>query len=246
MAVFSCCFWNSTPFDVVCGFPAWRSWSSWLWIRSVPVPAAATEQSRRRGRDRCNPCRWQILRTWRRQTTRTTSHRVIFTRATLCYSIASHYSAGIAMAICLCLSQVEVLLKWLDEPSWFLNGDCFNQSYTVLWGNSGTHENRVLPFGNFFLNSGLGKFRHGISIVEMCYRLSSRNVDAQSVITWTVVGQLIDNTSRAPTLDRCSLSQGSSRRVNYHSWYLLHWWYFRWILSTAEKKLLKSRFSISH
>jgi len=27
-----------------------------------------------------------------------------------------------------------------------------------------------------------GKFRHGISIVEMCYKLSSRKVDTKSVI----------------------------------------------------------------
>jgi len=40
----------------------------------------------------------------------------------------------------------------------------------------------------FFLNSGLIKFRHGISIVERA--LSSRKVDAQRVINWTVVGQL--------------------------------------------------------
>jgi len=43
---------------------------------------------------------------------------------------------------------------------------------------------------NFVLNSGLRKFRHGISIVETCYQLSSRKVDAQRVINWAVVGQL--------------------------------------------------------
>ena len=48
----------------------------------------------------------------------------------------------------------------------------------------------VLPFWNFVLNSGLRKFCHGISIVEACYQLSSRKVDAQSVIDWAVVGQL--------------------------------------------------------
>ena len=41
---------------------------------------------------------------------------------------------------------------------------------------------------NFVLNSGL---RHGRSIVETCYQLSSRKVVAQSVINWwAVVGQL--------------------------------------------------------
>jgi len=34
------------------------------------------------------------------------------------------------------------------------------------------------------------KFRHSISIVEACYQLSSRKLDAQSVINWAVVGQL--------------------------------------------------------
>ena len=34
------------------------------------------------------------------------------------------------------------------------------------------------------------KFCFGVSIVETCYQLSSRKVDAQSVKNWTVVGQL--------------------------------------------------------
>jgi len=42
---------------------------------------------------------------------------------------------------------------------------------------------------NFLSNSGLRKFRHGISIVKMCYQLSSKKVDAQSMINWTVVSQ---------------------------------------------------------
>ena len=42
---------------------------------------------------------------------------------------------------------------------------------------------------NFLSNSGLRKFRHGISIVKMCYQLSSKKVDAQSMIYWTIVSQ---------------------------------------------------------
>ena len=42
---------------------------------------------------------------------------------------------------------------------------------------------------NFVLNSGL-VFHHGMSIVETCYQLSSRKLDAQRVIKRTVVGQL--------------------------------------------------------
>ena len=41
---------------------------------------------------------------------------------------------------------------------------------------------------NVVLNTNLGKFRPGISIVEIYYHLSSTNMDAQSVINWTVVG----------------------------------------------------------
>jgi len=58
------------------------------------------------------------------------------------------------------------------------------------------------------------KFRHGISIVERCYQLSSRKVVAQSVINWTGIGQLNWQYLRAPTLDRCSLSQWWSSSVH--------------------------------
>ena len=52
-------------------------------------------------------------------------------------------------------------------------------------------QNKGTSLWNFVLNSVLRKFRHGISIVETCYQLSSRNVNAQSVINWAdVVGQL--------------------------------------------------------
>jgi len=66
----------------------------------------------------------------------------------------------------------------------------FHPSYTVLKGNSVISKNKGTSLWNSVLNSGLRIFRHGISIVETCYQLSSRKVDAQSVINWTVVGQL--------------------------------------------------------
>ena len=62
-------------------------------------------------------------------------------------------------------------------------------------------QNTGTSLRNFVLKSGLRKFRHGISIVETCYQLSSRKVDAQSVINWAVVGQLSRWHFRAPTLD---------------------------------------------
>jgi len=69
-------------------------------------------------------------------------------------------------------------------------GASFHISYTVLYGNSGTFKNRGTSLWNFAPNSGLREFDHGISIVETCCQLSSRMVDAQSVMNWTVVGQL--------------------------------------------------------
>jgi len=49
---------------------------------------------------------------------------------------------------------------------------------------------RVLHSGTLSQTQTLRIFYHGMSIVETCYQLSSRKVDAQSVINWTVVGQL--------------------------------------------------------
>ena len=40
------------------------------------------------------------------------------------------------------------------------------------------------------LQSGTPELRLGISIVKACYQLRSAKVDVQSVINWTVVGQL--------------------------------------------------------
>jgi len=73
----------------------------------------------------------------------------------------------------------------------------FHPSYSVLKANLVISKNKGTSLWNFVLNSGLRKFCHGISMVEKCYQLSSRKVDAQSVIVinWAVVDQLVDNTS---------------------------------------------------
>ena len=64
----------------------------------------------------------------------------------------------------------------------------FHPFYTVLKGNSVISKYKGTSLSNFVLNTGLRKFRHGISTVETCYQLSSRKVDAHSVINWAVVG----------------------------------------------------------
>ena len=48
---------------------------------------------------------------------------------------------------------------------------------------------------------------------QTCYQFSLRKVDAQSVMNWTVVGQLSWQYLRAPTIDHCSLPQRSSSSV---------------------------------
>jgi len=69
-------------------------------------------------------------------------------------------------------------------------GASFHLSYTVLKGNSGISKNKGTSLWNFGPNFGLRKLCFGIAIAETCYQLSSRKVDAQSVINWTVIGQL--------------------------------------------------------
>ena len=104
----------------------------------------------------------------------------------LCFTARSYASAVLAMALCpcLCLSvrhkSVFYRNGWANRAV-FGTGASFHPSYTVLKGNSVISENKGTLW-NFVLNSGLKKFRQGISIVETCYQLSSRKVDAHSVM----------------------------------------------------------------
>ena len=60
-------------------------------------------------------------------------------------------------------------------------------------------KNNSTSIWNFVLNSGLGKFRHGISIGETCYQLSSRKMNAQSVINWTRRRSSVNTQFTSPT-----------------------------------------------
>jgi len=79
----------------------------------------------------------------------------------------------LAMTLCLCLSQVGVLSKRLEGSRCFGVEASFDLSYIVYKEIRVATKIRVglLPSGTFLLNSGLEKFRHGISIAEMCYQL---------------------------------------------------------------------------
>jgi len=108
------------------------------------------------------------------------------------FTARCYASAVLAMGLCLRPSVTSRSSIETDERIGlvFGMGASFDLSYTVLYGNSCTFKNKGTSLWNFAPNFGLRKFRHGISIVEACYQLSSRKVDAQSVINWTVVGQL--------------------------------------------------------
>ena len=114
------------------------------------------------------------------------------------FTARCYASAVLTMGLCLsvglsvCPSQVGILLKRTAEriDLGFGMTASFHPYYTVLKGNSVISKNKGTSLWNFVLKSGIRKFRHGISIVETCYQLSSRKVDAQSVINWAVVGQL--------------------------------------------------------
>jgi len=130
----------------------------------------------------------------------------------LCIGGTGH--GHVSVCVCVRLSQVGVLSKRLNESSWCLTCELPSIRPTLC-----SKETRLLPknkgnsLWNFVLNSGLRKLRHGISIVETCYQLSSKKVDAHCVINWAVVGQLSRQYLRVPTLDYCSLSHRSSRAV---------------------------------
>ena len=84
------------------------------------------------------------------------------------------------IAIGLCLSVTSGSFIETDERIELVFGmwASFHPSYTVLEENSVISKNKGISLWNFVLNSGLRKFRHGISIVETCYQLSSSLVDA--------------------------------------------------------------------
>jgi len=126
----------------------------------------------------------------------------------LCMRGTSHGPVSVCLSVC--LPQVGVLLKWLGS-SCFWHG-CFFRPvlHCVIRKFEYIYKHTVLPSRTLSLTPD---FRHGISIVKKWYQLSSRKADAQSVINWTVVGQLSWQYRRAPTIDCCSLSQWSSSSV---------------------------------
>ena len=94
---------------------------------------------------------------------------------------------------CTCLS-VTSRCSWngWTNRTGFWRGGFLRPIQQCVLAKFGYVQNNGTFLWNVVLNSGLGKFRQGISIVGACYQLrpTSRKVDAQSVINWTAVGQL--------------------------------------------------------
>ena len=92
------------------------------------------------------------------------------------------------VSACLCLSQVGVLSKRLNESGWFwhesfLRPMCCKEIQVTL-------NVRVLPSGTLLQALGLENFATAYRSSKRAIGLSSRMVDAESVINWTIVGQL--------------------------------------------------------
>ena len=98
------------------------------------------------------------------------------------YSICEHwfYPRDAMLGVCLCLSQVGVLLKWLDGPSWFFGKEAFFDQPTLCYKEIQVFKNKGTSLWNLFLNSELKKFHYGVSIVERAMNLARER--------WTVVG----------------------------------------------------------
>jgi len=94
-------------------------------------------------------------------------------------------------SVCLSVCHKSVFYRngWMIRAGFGI-GASFCLSYAVLQRNSCTFRNKGTSLWKFAANSGLNKFRHSISIVEACYQHSSRKVDDQGMINWTVIGQL--------------------------------------------------------
>ena len=84
-----------------------------------------------------------------------------------CYASAV-LAMGLCPSVCVCLSVTSRCSIKTAERIELVFGTwaSFHPSYTVLKGNSVISKNKATSLWNFVLNSGLRKFRHGISIVE--------------------------------------------------------------------------------
>ena len=75
---------------------------------------------------------------------------------------------SVCLSVCVCHKSEFYRNRWTNRAG-FGTGAYFHLAYTVFKGNSGIFKNKGTSLWNFVPNSGLIKFRHGISIVKTCY-----------------------------------------------------------------------------
>ena len=111
-----------------------------------------------------------------------------FYRAMLCIRGTSHGPVSVCLSVT-SRSSVETAER---IELVFGMGALFHPSYNVLKGNSVISKNKGTSLWNFSQTPDLENFAtvYRVSIVEACYQLSLRKVDAHSVINWAVVDQL--------------------------------------------------------
>jgi len=102
----------------------------------------------------------------------------------------------------LCMSVTSRCpIETAKRNSWFLAWELPSTSTILCYKEIQVPSKiSVRPFWYFARNSSLKKFRRNISIAEACCQLSSRKLDAQSVINLVVVGQQVDRRSDARPL----------------------------------------------
>ena len=111
--------------------------------------------------------------------------KIISFLPTRCYA-----SAGTSYSpVSVCLSHFRVLLKRMNESGWFFALELpltySRQCYKDIWVPPKIW---VLPSRTLLQTVDLKNF--SMSFVTTYYHLSSRKMDAQHVINWTVVGHL--------------------------------------------------------
>ena len=127
---------------------------------------------------------------------------------------------AMAPSLCLCLSQVGILSKRLNELGWFL-----------AWKLVSTYP--ILCFMDIQVPSKIRVLSPGTllqTLDEACYQRSSRNVDTRNMIYWAIIIHLSGQFFRPVMLDHCTLSHRLSSSVYStilsrgsvsNSWYFL-------------------------
>ena len=113
------------------------------------------------------------------------------------FLLARRYASAATSHACVCLSQVGVLSKRLNESCWFLDRSFLPSSLHCVTGNSAISKIRAFPSGTL---SKTPDFENLPSVYLSSKRVIDLADKGEIVINWTVVDQLSWQYLRAPTL----------------------------------------------